>query len=159
MLGIAREVFTHRVSSDDGARLNLDAQHVRRVEEGKMAPNRVHPDAVGELGVAHADMARDALGEADASPVPEDGGHVQDDVLAVLLEGLEMRNTWAMNATSASRQQCDGIGGFRRYSPLSALGPKLRCWSWLAIAGSVAAWADLSCTSETGAVAEGAIVS
>lgn len=61
-----------------------------------MLPDGVHPDEVRELGVADADMARDALGVAVARPVAEDGRHVHDDVPAVLLEGRERGDSYML---------------------------------------------------------------
>ena len=59
-----------------------------------MLADGVHPDEVWELGVADRDVARDALGVAVAGPAAEDGGHVQHNVLAVLVEGGEGWDAW-----------------------------------------------------------------
>lgn len=50
-----------------------------------MLANRVHPNQVRELRVAHTDVSGDALSETDASPVAEHSRHMDDNVLAVLL--------------------------------------------------------------------------
>lgn len=55
-----------------------------------MLADRVHPDVVADFGVAHADVARDALDVAYACPVAERGGHVRGDVLAVFSVGDEL---------------------------------------------------------------------
>jgi hypothetical protein len=58
-------------------------------------PNRVHPDKIWELRVSHANVSRDALCEANASPVAEHSRHVRDDVLAVLMIRRELGNAYS----------------------------------------------------------------
>lgn len=78
--------MSYPVAADNLAVANSQAQHIAGVHESKVLANGVHPDQVGKLGIAHADVAGDALGVAIASPATEDGCHVQHNVLAVLME-------------------------------------------------------------------------
>ena len=50
-----------------------------------MLANGVHPDEVVMLRILDADVTRDTLSEANASPVAEDSRHVKGDVPAVLI--------------------------------------------------------------------------
>lgn len=74
------------VPADDGTSLNINAQHIAGIEQREVPPNGVHPNAIGKLGISHADVTGDALGESAAGPVPKYGSHMQDDVLPVFLE-------------------------------------------------------------------------
>lgn len=80
---------THHIAAHNLASVDIQAQHVSSIEKGKVLANWVHPDEVVELRVPDADMTRDALGESNARPVAEDGGHVQGDVSAVLIVRAE----------------------------------------------------------------------
>jgi hypothetical protein len=80
---------TYTVTTDNCAVGNSQAEHVRPIEQREVSANWVHPDAVRELRIPHADVAGDALGETIPRPVAEHGGHVHADVLAMLLEGDE----------------------------------------------------------------------
>jgi hypothetical protein len=95
---------TYPVPADYSAGADLDAQHVARVEQGEVPPDRVHPDTARIFWVANADVARYALGEPDPGPVPEYGCHVQDDVFTVGLEGWERRDAWGFGLA------CGGTG-------------------------------------------------
>lgn len=59
-----------------------------------MFPQRVHPDVLWELGIAHRDVSRHALGEALAGKVTEDGGGVDEDVFAVFGMSWEGWDSW-----------------------------------------------------------------
>lgn len=59
-----------------------------------MLADGVHPDEIRELWVTDGDVAGDALGVAVAGPVAEDGGHVQHNMLAVLVKGGESWDAW-----------------------------------------------------------------
>lgn len=45
------------VAADHGALVDVKAEHVTGIEQGEVPPDGIHPDEVGELGVAHADGA------------------------------------------------------------------------------------------------------
>ena len=83
------EMVAHLVSADDFAVADAQAQHVAAVEEPKVSADGIHPDEVAVLWVAHRNVPRDAFCEADSRPIAEDGGHVHDNVFAVLVEGRE----------------------------------------------------------------------
>lgn len=59
-----------------------------------MFANRIHPDETGKLWVADRNVARNTLRVTMASPVAENGGHMQHNVLTVLVKGGESRNAW-----------------------------------------------------------------
>lgn len=65
-----------------------------------MASERVHPDVVRVLWVAHRDVTGHALGEAAAREVAEDSSSMHEDVPAVLSVRGERRyaahHDWAM---------------------------------------------------------------
>jgi hypothetical protein len=77
------------VAANDLTRVDLDAEHVTSIEQAKVLANGVHPDAVFVFGVTNADMARDALSVAHAGPIAEYSGHVQADVLPMLIERVK----------------------------------------------------------------------
>lgn len=86
-------IKTYQVSADNLASVNVEAHHVSGAEQGKVSADRVHPDEVVKLGIPHADVAGDTLCEIDASPVAEDGCHVQRNVLAMLIVSTEGGDT------------------------------------------------------------------
>jgi hypothetical protein len=85
---------TYTVAADNAASVHLDAKHITGVEETKVSTDWVHPKAVLVLWVADADVTGSAFGEAHASPVPEDSGHVEADVFPVLFKGVEGRDAY-----------------------------------------------------------------
>ena len=76
-----------------------------------------------------------------------------------------MPGTWTESATYVD-SNANAFRGNQRYLPLSAFGPKLRCWSWLSISpssstGAVKLADTLACVSrvsDTVVVTEGAII-
>ena len=66
----ARPGIQHR------ARVHVQQDQVRRPHQPEVASQRVRPEGMRVLRVAHADVAGHALDEALAGPVPECGGQV-----------------------------------------------------------------------------------
>lgn len=74
----------YAVPTNDFSGRDGETEEIADGHEAVVPAERVHPDVVGELWVAHRDVAAHAFGEAFARPVAEDGGHVDEDVAPFL---------------------------------------------------------------------------
>jgi hypothetical protein len=128
VVGRARPVASHNL-----ARVNVEAQHVAGVEQGKVLANGVHPHQMRELGVADTDVTGDALGEAHTCPITEDGSHVEGNVTTMLIEGAEGGNACKRVGATAQVSQSRALGKDGRLRLLLLLllrprGPQLEDW-------------------------------
>jgi hypothetical protein len=85
---------TYSVAANNLTIADPQADHVTGIQKGKMFANGIHPDQTWELWIADRNVAGDALRVTIASPVAEDGRHMQHDMLAVLVERGKSRDAW-----------------------------------------------------------------
>lgn len=76
------------IAANDFARI-VDEHHVRRVEKPKVPPQRIRPEGVRVLRVAHADVPAHAFGEVVPREDAEGACHVREEPCAVLVVGGE----------------------------------------------------------------------
>ena len=84
-----RGAVDHRVALDDLAGV-VDADQVGDADVLEVHPERVDPEAVEVLGVAHGDVPGDALVEPELAEQAERRGEALLAVQALLLDGVEL---------------------------------------------------------------------
>lgn len=75
---------------------DVEADQVAGCHEPEVHAERVHPDVMGELGVADGYVPTDAFGETFSGEVAEDGSGVDEDVGAVRSGGGECGDSWLL---------------------------------------------------------------
>ena len=82
--------------------LVVDEDQVALADVAEAHAERVDPEVVGELGVAHRDVAGDALGEPEPAEHAQRTGEVRLAVVALLLDGVERRQARRARRPSGS---------------------------------------------------------
>ena len=90
--GVDRTTSLSTASSEAFATAQVHEDHVGGFEHAEMDAERVDPEGVGVDGIAHRDVAREALGVAVAGEDPEGAREVLELPLAF---GFEVGDGWA----------------------------------------------------------------
>lgn len=85
-MGRDRKKQAYPIPTDNLAITDTQTHQILGAQQPKVPANGIHPHEVGVLGIPNADVPRDALCEAHARPVAENGRHVDHNVSAVIVE-------------------------------------------------------------------------
>jgi hypothetical protein len=80
----------------------IDQDKIGRFDFSECHPEWIHPEILGVFRVAHRDVARDALGEAELTEEPEPGGELLLTLLSLGVDRVKHRRL---------RQSASGGGG------------------------------------------------
>ena len=92
----------HAAVALDDLALRVHEEQVGHADVAEAHAERVHPEVVEPLGVTGGDVPGDALLEAELAEEPEPGGQALLAVLALLLDGVELRQVPAFVAAGRS---------------------------------------------------------
>ena len=128
-----RGAVHHRVALDDLAGV-VDADQVGDADVLEVHPERVDPEVVEVLGVAHGDVAGDALVEAELAEQPERRREPLLAVQALLLDRVELREEAQVgkqcsHAEILGRELLNGVGDV----PATVEHPRLRTFDEIAV--------------------------
>ena len=84
----------------------IDQDKIGRFDFSERHPEWIHPEIIRVFRVAHRDVARDALGEAELAEEPEPGGELFFAVLALGVDRVEHRRL--RESASSGRRANDG---------------------------------------------------
>ena len=90
----------------------VDQDEVADADVAKADAERVDPEVVGELRIAHRDVAGDALAESEPTEDPQRAGELAAAVVALLLDGRERRWEWHRRPASGVSSMPSIVGGF-----------------------------------------------
>ena len=96
-----------RLAAVDDVAVVVDEDQVADAHVAEAEAERVDPEVVGELGVAHGDVAGDALAEAEAAEDAQRAGELLLAVEALLLDGVERRRPGERDGLRRQRDAVD----------------------------------------------------